>query len=310
MTLEQAAAATEIKRSSLSRMETGETRPRPLHVRAVLTAYGVEGEQLDALMQLTRDVDRKGYWSAHADAVTAQYLDFVRNESAASEIETYECSVIPGLLQTSRYAETVVRELQPRPLSDDVVTQRVDIRMTRQTDRITGDHPLSRYHAIVDESVLRRPTGGVEVMREQLTHLLKLMRLSHVSLQVVPNELPVHKGMTGAFAILKFPNRFEPDALYVDGPGGEIWAEDEAVENARLVFASLRSDARHRRNYPMTDLSKVQWFKSTRSNGSSTCVEVATNLPGVVAVRDSKNPGPALVVSPDAWRSFLATMKG
>jgi hypothetical protein len=80
-------------------------------------------------------------------------------------------------------------------------------------------------------------------MRDQLAHLLKLMRLSHVSLQVVPNELPVHKGMTGAFSILKFPNPFEPDALYVDGPGGEIWAEDEAVEDARLVFASLRSDA-------------------------------------------------------------------
>lgn len=243
ITLEQAAAATEIKRSSLSRMETGESRPRPLQVRAMLNAYGVEGEQLDALLQLTRDVDRKGYWSAHADAVTAQYLDFVRNESAANEIETYECSVIPGLLQTSKYAEMVIRELQPRPLPDDVVAQRIDIRMTRQADRLTGDDPLSRYHAIVDESVLRRPTGGIEAMREQLAHLLKLMKLPHVHLQVVPNELPVHKGMTGAFSILKFPNPFEPDALYVDGPGGEIWAEDEAVENATLVFASLRSDA-------------------------------------------------------------------
>ena len=58
----------------------------------------------------------------------------------------------------------------------------------------------------------------------------------------------------------------------------------------------------------MTDLSEAEWFKSTRSNGNSTCVEVATNLPGVVAVQDSKNPGPALVVSPSAWKSFLATI--
>jgi hypothetical protein len=59
----------------------------------------------------------------------------------------------------------------------------------------------------------------------------------------------------------------------------------------------------------MIDLSKAQWFKSIRSNGNSTCVEVATNLPGAVAIQDSKNPGPALVVSPGVWRGFLATMK-
>lgn len=59
----------------------------------------------------------------------------------------------------------------------------------------------------------------------------------------------------------------------------------------------------------MTDLSEAEWFKSTRSNGSSTCVEVAMNLPGVVAIQDSTNPGPTLVVSPDAWMAFLAAMR-
>jgi hypothetical protein len=54
-------------------------------------------------------------------------------------------------------------------------------------------------------------------------------------------------------------------------------------------------------------LSDARWRKSTRSgtNGGE-CVEVADNLPGVVAVRDSKNPtGPALVFGPESWRAFL-----
>ncbi|MGN9811985.1 DUF397 domain-containing protein [Micromonospora sp. BQ11] len=53
------------------------------------------------------------------------------------------------------------------------------------------------------------------------------------------------------------------------------------------------------------ELSGATWRKSTRS-GNSECVEVADNLPGVVGVRDSKDPaGPVLTFAPDAWRAFL-----
>ncbi|WP_433498222.1 DUF397 domain-containing protein [Sphaerimonospora sp. CA-214678] len=59
------------------------------------------------------------------------------------------------------------------------------------------------------------------------------------------------------------------------------------------------------------DLSGAQWRKSSYSgdNGGQ-CVEVAGNLPGVVAVRDSKDPGgPALVFTPDEWRAFISGVK-
>ena len=59
------------------------------------------------------------------------------------------------------------------------------------------------------------------------------------------------------------------------------------------------------------DLSRAVWHKSTRSNGNGgACVEVARNLPGIVAVRDSKNPhGPALIVSRDEWASFITRVR-
>lgn len=60
-----------------------------------------------------------------------------------------------------------------------------------------------------------------------------------------------------------------------------------------------------------TDLSRAKWHKSTRSNGSGgACVEVARNLPRIVAVRDSKDPaGPALIIGRDEWASFTARLR-
>ncbi|MBQ1022639.1 DUF397 domain-containing protein [Micromonospora sp. D93] len=61
----------------------------------------------------------------------------------------------------------------------------------------------------------------------------------------------------------------------------------------------------------MTDLAGATWRKSTRSGGSGgDCVEVADNLPGVVGVRDSKDPsGPALTFAPATWAAFVAGVK-
>ncbi|RKN47718.1 DUF397 domain-containing protein [Micromonospora endolithica] len=61
----------------------------------------------------------------------------------------------------------------------------------------------------------------------------------------------------------------------------------------------------------MTDLTGAIWRKSTRSgdNGGA-CVEVADNLPGVIAVRDSKHSGgPALLFGPKAWRAFTTGIR-
>jgi len=56
------------------------------------------------------------------------------------------------------------------------------------------------------------------------------------------------------------------------------------------------------------DLTGATWRKASRSgNNGGNCVEVAPNLPGIVAVRDSKDPhGPKLVFTPDEWRAFTA----
>lgn len=60
----------------------------------------------------------------------------------------------------------------------------------------------------------------------------------------------------------------------------------------------------------MTDLSQARWRKASASNYNGGCVEIAANLPGVVAIRDSKRPeGGAHVVGRAAFAAFLADAK-
>ena len=58
------------------------------------------------------------------------------------------------------------------------------------------------------------------------------------------------------------------------------------------------------------DLSRAEWRKSSYSSQSGNCVEVARNLPELVAVRDSKEPdGAKLVVSRETWQGFLKGLR-
>ncbi|MEO3779422.1 DUF397 domain-containing protein [Micromonospora sp. B11E3] len=57
-------------------------------------------------------------------------------------------------------------------------------------------------------------------------------------------------------------------------------------------------------------MTRVTWRKSTRSNGSGDCVEVADGLTDMVGLRDSKDPnGPVLTFDPQAWARFVAGVR-
>ena len=57
------------------------------------------------------------------------------------------------------------------------------------------------------------------------------------------------------------------------------------------------------------DLSRAAWRKSTYSSQDGNCVEIATNIPGIIAIRDSKDPaGPTLSFTRSDWAVFIRTM--
>jgi transcriptional regulator with XRE-family HTH domain len=145
--------------------------------------------------------------AAWEDVKKVRYPKKVRElgklEAKAIEIALYECHIIPGLLQTSEHARSVIGAAQP-PYSPDDVERMVAARLARQS--VFERSPAPALSFVLEEGVLRRPIGGTMVWRQQLERLLEVGRLHNVVLQVMPMNCDTHSGLDGRIELLKFPD--------------------------------------------------------------------------------------------------------
>ncbi len=104
------------------------------------------------------------------------------------------------------------------------------VRIARQAllTRVTAAPELQ---VVLNEAIIRRPVGGVDVMTEQLQRLLEVSELPNMSLRVMPFSAGLHPGiMSGPFVILRFPlngdgKQTEPPTVYCDGFTGALYLD-------------------------------------------------------------------------------------
>jgi transcriptional regulator with XRE-family HTH domain len=172
---------------SIASFEQGRRIPPPRFIdRAdeVLDAGGV-------LKALKEEVGRAQY--------PAFFRDAARLEAGAVGLSVYAALAVPGLLQTTEYAKAVFRMQRPL-LDDDVIEQRLAARMARQEIFTRRPAPLLSF--IIEEVVLRKPIGGVAVLRGQLEQILLVGQNRNVEIQVMPTEREDHAGLGGPFNLI------------------------------------------------------------------------------------------------------------
>src|SRR5579859_1982392 len=170
--------------SKISRMELGRVSFKERDVADLLTYYGLEeAEERTRLLALAREASAPGWWHRYGDVLPGWFQSYVGLEAAATQIRTYEVQFVPGLLQTREYARAVVM-LGHWQAPEKEIEHRVDLRMDRQ--RILHRPEPPQVWVVIDESALRRPVGGTEVMRAQLEALIVAAKLPNVRVQVVP----------------------------------------------------------------------------------------------------------------------------
>lgn len=160
-------------------------------------------------------------------------------EQQAIALDTYECRSIPGLLQTETYARVQIRGVPPVTTPEDA-DARVTRRLARQS--VLAKAPFVAFSFIIEQSVIERQTGGPEVTRELIDHLLERAKLPNVDLQIMPTVSPEHAGTDGPFCLLETE---EHEWMgYTEGPQtGQVISDPKAVSDLHQQYAKLRIQA-------------------------------------------------------------------
>jgi hypothetical protein len=200
--------------SKISRMELGRVGFKERDVADLLSLYGVDdAEERARLLGLAREANTPGWWHRFGDVLPGWFQSYLGLEAAAAIIRTYEVQFVPGLLQTPDYARAVINLGHEHARSEEL-DRRVGLRIARQQVLNRDNPPI--FWAVVDEAVLRRPIGGLKVMREQLEALIEATRHPNVTLQVIPFSAGGHAAAGGAFTILRFPEEDLSNVIYVE----------------------------------------------------------------------------------------------
>ncbi|WVH80670.1 DUF5753 domain-containing protein [Lentzea sp. DG1S-22] len=158
------------------------------------------------------------------------FAQFIELESVAIRCRYVQTSLVPGMLQTRDYATAVV---VAGGGSEEVVRRSVDIRMHRQ-DLLGANGPEMFF--IIDESVLHRVIGNVEVMREQLGHIRDLAATDQITVQVVPFAAGTHPAMKGSYSILEINEDEEDYSLFLE----ELYRPSLVQDDSEIVREYLK----------------------------------------------------------------------
>ncbi|GAA4936994.1 helix-turn-helix transcriptional regulator [Streptomonospora halophila] len=223
----------------VSRLETGFKKSVTSdELDALLDFYEEDDAEVRAsLHECARLAKERGWWARYRNLMSTALPDF---ETEASVIKTYECQVVPGLLQTPDYAEAIFRANLVR--SDEEIRERVSARLKRQEILNRVDPPA--YWVILDEAALRRVVGSVEVMSQQLRHLTHMAARHNINIYVLPYSAGAHPVTVGSFVIMDFPDPLDASIGYVETPISSLYVEeDHELTELNSLFGGAQGSA-------------------------------------------------------------------
>jgi transcriptional regulator with XRE-family HTH domain len=202
--------------SKVQRIESGDNAISGTDLRALLHLYDVtDAEEIEQLQEEARISRRQRWWTKpeYRENLTPATMQLLQFEAEARAIRSYQPVLVPGMFQTPEYAEYLLRFFEVS-LTEEKRRVRLEVRVRRREQVLeSGDSP--QYYLILDESVLKREIGGLEVMADQLDVLADLARRPDIHVRIVPLEEGAILGSGGHFTVLDLAeDDFDDAVLY------------------------------------------------------------------------------------------------
>ncbi|MFE6100880.1 Scr1 family TA system antitoxin-like transcriptional regulator [Streptomyces laurentii] len=229
----QLAEATHCSEDLVSAMERGIRTPQPDFLTRADPVLGADGILIAAVEDVREALARARV--RHPD----WFQDFAAEEARALALHYYEVQAVPGLLQTPAYARAVYSHRRPM-WDEETIEKRVANRLGRQA--ILDKWPAPTISFVLEEGILHRPTGGVDVHREQLRRLLEVGGRRTIHLQVMPFGRMDHPSLDGSFTLLTPPGRREVAYTEIYGHARLITAP-EVVRQYAERYGIIRAQA-------------------------------------------------------------------
>src|SRR5258708_8099471 len=180
LTIEQVAEVLEWSSGKVSKIENARVSVMPRDARKLLDTYGVpEGQERELLLSLARESRERGWWQQYGETVPEWFATYVGLEAEAVTISAYQAEIVPGLLQTQRYAAALHRAALMNATEDEI-ERHVAVRMERQARLTEPDAP--RLWVGLNEAVIRRVIGERSISNEQLTRLAEAASARNITL--------------------------------------------------------------------------------------------------------------------------------
>lgn len=229
----------------INRIETGQVAVSPTDVRLLMSYYGVvTNEYIESLVDYAR-LSRRHGWTAFRDVLNPEMRVYLGYEGLASRIWQFEPLVIPGILQTPRYAELMIRSADLFDTDEQSLQRQLQVRTTRHEILDRDDPPTARF--VIDESALYRRVGqpgNAEALAQQLVFLKELSARPAMSIQILPFTFGSHYGLTGSFTGLEIDG-LEPSMVLLaehERPKG-VTLDPAAVARYQGLFERLSNGA-------------------------------------------------------------------
>ncbi|MFC8508486.1 helix-turn-helix domain-containing protein [Streptomyces sp. NPDC057411] len=171
-----------------------------------------------------------------------QFRSYSLIEQKAVALWLYANHIVHGLFQTEAYARALIAGGYPEPTLERV-EELVVGRMARKA--LFDRAPTCQIELVLDESVLRRPIGSEEIMREQLVYLAACARRRNVNLQVLPMDAALggeYAGDRGDLNLVESPDHSL--AGYLEIQGESVLVTDRGKVSTLLQrYAKIRAQA-------------------------------------------------------------------